>query len=152
MLLKRKLKIITEAGICTIFVHIFTNKNVQGDGGIKRFIIEFGMGMDFHGQDVNRAAEKAVNDAISRSCLCGLKEILDLKNLQEDIVVTVTLAVTKPEQIDEERIKKCLPVGKKLVRAVSGGLRVPGLLISEFGDNDDSIEAALACVEVTINN
>ena len=110
------------------------------------------MGADFHGQDVNRAAEKAVTDAISRSCLCGLEEVLNLKNLQEDITVSVTIAVTKPEQIDTERIKKCLPVGKKVVKAVSGGLKIPGLYIPEFGDLDDSIEAALACVEVTINN
>ena len=109
------------------------------------------MGADFHGQDVNRAAEKAVIDAISRSCLCGLKEVLDLKDLQESIIVNVTLAVTKPEKIDEERIKKCLPVGKKTVKAVSGGLKVPGLYFSEFGDHDDSIEAALDCVEVIIN-
>ncbi len=37
-----------------------------------------------------------LNDALR-----GLKEVLDLKNLQEDISVCVTLAVTKPEEIDE---------------------------------------------------
>ena len=65
-----------------------------------RYIIEFGMGTDFHGQDVTKAACKAVKDAVSRSCLCGL--------------------------------------------------HVPGLYVPDFGDADDSIEAALACVEVEI--
>ncbi|MFS8541908.1 MAG: Lin0512 family protein [Tissierellales bacterium] len=117
---------------------------------IKRYILEFGMGVDFHGQDVNRAAEKAVLDAISRSCLCGLQEILDIKDFNEKVVVNVTLSVSKPEEIDEERIKRCLPIGRKNVTAVKGGLKVPGLYIPEFGDKDNSIEAALACVEVEI--
>ncbi len=34
---------------------------------IKRYIIEFGLGMDFHGQDVNKAAHKAVLDGISKA-------------------------------------------------------------------------------------
>lgn len=37
---------------------------------MKKFIVEFGMGTDFHGQDVTKAAKKAVKDAVSRSCLC----------------------------------------------------------------------------------
>ena len=28
--------------------------------GLKKFIVEFGMGTDFHGQDVTKAARKAV--------------------------------------------------------------------------------------------
>lgn len=32
---------------------------------IKRYVVEFGYGVDLHGQDVNKAAQKAVKDAIS---------------------------------------------------------------------------------------
>ncbi|NLX61653.1 MAG: hypothetical protein GXZ06_03910 [Tissierellia bacterium] len=123
---------------------------MEGGSFIKRFILEFGMGVDFHGQDVNRAAERAVLDAISRSCLCGLQEILGIENFNEQVAVNVILSVSRPEAIDEERIKKCLPIGKKKVTAVKGGLQVPGLYIPEFGDKDKSIEAVLACVEVEI--
>jgi len=130
--------------------YILSEHWIKGGMAIKRYILEFGMGVDFHGQDVNRAAEKAVLDAISRSCLCGLQEILDIKDFNEKVVVNVTLSVSKPEEIDEERIKRCLPIGRKNVTAVKGGLRVPGLFIPEFGDRDNSIEAALACVEVEI--
>ena len=49
-----------------------------------------------------------------------------------------------------ERIKKCLPIGKKTIVAVEGGLVIPGLYIPDFGDKDSSIEAALACVEVEL--
>ena len=45
---------------------------------MKKFIVEFGMGTDFHGQDVTKAARKAVRDAVSRSCLCGLEDVLGL--------------------------------------------------------------------------
>lgn len=31
---------------------------------MKRYIIEFGMGTDFHGQDAGKAAVKAVKDAV----------------------------------------------------------------------------------------
>lgn len=119
---------------------------------MKRFIIEFGMGADFHGQDVTRAAEKAVYDAISRSCLSGLKEVLQLKDLKKEVDIKVTLAVTRPEEVQEEKIKACFPIGQVKVEAVKGGLRVSGLMLSDFGDRNDSIEVALASVEVGINN
>jgi uncharacterized protein (TIGR02058 family) len=119
---------------------------------MKRYIIEFGMGADFHGQDVNKAAQKAVKDAVSRSCLCGLQEVLGLsaEELDTKVDITVTVAVSRPQEIVEKSIAACLPVGKVTVRAVPGGLKVPGLYLSRFGDKDDSIEAALAAVEVGI--
>lgn len=117
---------------------------------IKRFVIEFGLGADFHGQDVNRAAEKAVTDAVSRSCLCGLKEILELDDMKNEVIVRVTVAVSEPEKIDPKRIKKCLPIGKKNVIAVKGGLKTSGLYYPDFGDADDSIEVVVACIEVGI--
>jgi len=125
--------------------------DLKGGVLIKRYIIEFGLGIDFHGQDVNRAAEKAVADAISKSCLCGLKEILEIQDMNQGVHVNVTIAASNPSKIDADRIKKCLPVGKKSVKAVKGGLKVPGLYLPHFGDMDDSIEVAVACVEVGIN-
>jgi uncharacterized protein (TIGR02058 family) len=119
---------------------------------LERFIVEFGIGMDFHGQDVNNAAKKAVRDAISRCCLCGLTEVLHLDDLDRQVRVKVTVAVTRPELIDEESIRKCLPLGEVIVKAVAGGLNVPGIYLPRFGDKDDSIEAAIACVEVGITD
>lgn len=118
---------------------------------MKRFIIEFGMGMDFHGQDVNKAAVKAVRDAVSRSCLSGLVEVLGIEDLDNAITVHVTVAVRDPVAVRVESIAEVIPVGKVTVDAVKGGLTVPGIYLSKFGDKDDSIEAAIACVEVRIN-
>ena len=122
--------------------------------GTRRYVIEFGIGMDMHGQDVNKAAQKAVRDAISKSCLIGLKEVLGIAeaDMDEKVVVHATIGVSRPTEINEEEIKKCLPLGRKYVKAVSGGMTVPGLYYSRFGDKDDSIEVALACIEVGIKN
>ncbi|WP_419821282.1 Lin0512 family protein [Anoxybacterium hadale] len=114
-------------------------------------MIEFGLGMDFHGQDVNKAAQKAVKDAISKSCLCGLEEVLHLKDLSRDVRIEVILGVSDPAKIREEDIKACLPIGTVSVRAAAGGLQVSGLYLPGFGDQDDSIEVAVACIEVWID-
>ncbi len=50
---------------------------------LKEFIVEMGMGIDQHGQDPTSAAPKAVKDAISRSCLCGLVEVARLDNVDQ---------------------------------------------------------------------
>lgn len=122
--------------------------------GTRRYVIEFGIGLDMHGQDVNKAAQKAVRDAISKSCLIGLKEVLGIaeEDMDEKVVVRATVGVSRPMEINEEEIKKCLPLGRKHVKAVSGGMTVPGLYYPRFGDKDDSIEVALACIEVGIKN
>lgn len=117
---------------------------------MSRYIIEFGMGTDFHGQNVSKAAEKAVRDAVSRSCLCGLSEVLGLEDLDRDVKIRVTVAVSRPEEVDRQAVAACLPIGKVEVRAVEGGLTVPGLYLPRFGDRDDSIEVAIAAVEVEV--
>jgi len=118
----------------------------------KRFVIEFGMGMDFHGQDVNVAAGRAVKDAITRSCLIGLNEICGFteENINEKMLVEAIIGVTRPEELNIDEIKKLFPVGTVTVKAVKGGLMVPGLYFPAFGDKDDSIEAAIACITVSI--
>ena len=35
----------------------------------KRFLVEFGTGVDLHGGNVTKAAQKALRDAISHCCL-----------------------------------------------------------------------------------
>ena len=50
---------------------------------MKKYIVEFGLGTDFHGQDVTKAAAKAAKDAISRSCLCGLEQVLGLTDFRK---------------------------------------------------------------------
>lgn len=115
----------------------------------KRYIIELGWGADLHGQDVTKAAERAVRDAISKSCLCGLSEVLEMRDFNE-VEVHVIIAAPNPEEVDKERVIKVLPIGKKSIETVKGGMEVPGLYVKEFGDVKDNIVVANACVEVKV--
>ena len=117
---------------------------------LKKFIVEFGLGTDFHGQDVTKAAKKAAKDAVSRSCLCGLEEVLGLTDFKEQVFIRATVAVTRPEDVRCEEVAEVFPVGTVEGVAVQGGLKCDGLCIPAFGDCDKSIEAAVAAVEVYV--
>ena len=77
---------------------------------MNRYIIEFGIGMDFHGQNVSKAAAKAAKNAISSSCLCGLSEVLGMEELSQ-VKVKVTIAVPRPEEVDHQQVADCFPIG-----------------------------------------
>jgi uncharacterized protein (TIGR02058 family) len=117
--------------------------------GTKRFIVEIGTGADLHGGDVTKAACRAVNDAISRSCLCGLVEILgieDLKTIQVDILV----ACPTPDTVDLAQVKDAVPIGQKTAHAVEGGMKAKGLCVPNFALDCDQIVVANAAVTVFI--
>jgi uncharacterized protein (TIGR02058 family) len=117
--------------------------------GTKRFIVEIGSGADLHGEDVTKAACRAVKDAISSSCLCGLVEILgieDLKAIQVDILV----ACPQPDKVDLEQVKAAVPIGQKTARAVEGGMKAKGLCVPNFAPDCDRIVVANAAVTVFI--
>ena len=116
---------------------------------MRRYLIEFGMGMDFHGQDVSKAAVKAAKNAISNSCLCGLQEVLGREDLNQ-VKIKGTIAAPRPEEIDCQQVAECFPIGSVTVQAVDGCLHFPGLYLPQFGDRDDSIEVAVAAVEVVV--
>lgn len=64
--------------------------------------------------------------------------------------IEAIIGVTRPEELNVEEIKKLFPVGKVTVNAVKGGLKTPGLYFPMFEDKDDSIEAAIASIIVSI--
>ena len=86
----------------------------------RRFIVEIGMGIDIHGEDVTKAACHAVRDAVSRSCMCGLLEIMELKNL-EDVQVEIQVASPNPDRVDLEQVMGEVPIGRKSACVVEGG-------------------------------
>jgi uncharacterized protein (TIGR02058 family) len=116
---------------------------------LRRFIIEVGMGVDQHGQDNTRAAEKAVQDAIHRSCLCGLKEVAGLKN-PADMIVEVLIGCPDPKSVDRERVLKVLPLGQKKIAVRHGGLLGKTLFQPELGDKTDEMVVANAIVTVYV--
>jgi uncharacterized protein (TIGR02058 family) len=117
----------------------------------KRFIVEIGTGIDIHGENVTKAACRAVKDAVSRSCLCGLLEVLELTNL-EDIKVDIQVASPNPDQVDLEQVMAEVPIGRKSARAVEGGMTAQGLCVPQFAPQCDQIVVANAAVTVFINS
>lgn len=115
----------------------------------RRFIIEVGMGVDQHGQDHTRAAEKAVQDAIHRSCLCGLQEVAGLKRA-DDMLVEVVIGCPRPESVDQEKVLRCLPFGQKRIEVRQGGLSGRTLFQPELGDQTDELIVANAIVTVYV--
>ncbi len=88
----------------------------------QRVIIEMGMGNDLHGMDYQKAATRAIEDAIRHSTL----PIFDSIGLSHtEMRVQVTVGVQEPDKIDPKALKAGLPRGRAEVAAVKGGLNVP---------------------------
>jgi uncharacterized protein (TIGR02058 family) len=116
---------------------------------LKRFIVEIGTGIDLHGEDATKAACRAVRDAVSRSCLCGLLEIVKLQKL-DDVRVEILVASPKPQQVDLEQVMAEVPIGRKTARAVEGGLIAQGLCVAQFAPKCDQILVANAAITVYV--
>ena len=114
----------------------------------RRFVIEMGTGIDLHGRDVTKAAARAVGDAISRSCLCGLVEVVGLTDLNA-MHVDILIGVPHPERVEEETVMAVVPFGVKRLKVVAGGLEAPGLFVPELGE-DAWITMANAVVTVWV--
>ncbi|MDY7080413.1 MAG: Lin0512 family protein [Chloroflexota bacterium] len=113
----------------------------------KRFIVELGTGIDLHGQDATKAVCRAVKDDISRSCFCGLVEIVKLGDLNT-MRVDVLAAVPMPAEVQADAVLSVIPFGQKELRVIEGGLRAPGMYQPELGDK--SADVIVANVAMTV--
>ena len=102
----------------------------------KPMVLEFGMGVDVHGDDPTTAACRAVSDAIRHSSLPFFREVRERGG---KMLVDVTVGVPNATRVDVARVRNELPHGEVTVRPLEGGLRVPG---------SDTI---IACVGITVS-
>ena len=102
----------------------------------KASVLEFGMGVDVHGRDATKAACRAVSDAIRHSSLPLLQEVRERGG---KMLVDVTVAVPDPGSVNIEIVRRELPHGEITVRAVTGGLQVPGA------------DTIIACAAITVS-
>ena len=93
-----------------------------------RWITEMGMGVDVHGGDYTKAAERAVSDALRHS---SLNFFAAAGKKREDMHVEVVIGVADPSAIDVERIAAQVPYGTVTVSPTTGGLDVA----AESGDD-----------------
>lgn len=115
----------------------------------KVMFIEIGMGIDMHGQNVTKAAIRAVQNAIHHNSMPGLRSVLpgnDIHNMK----VNVRLAVpADKDKLDLETVRKALPYGEVSFEIVDGGmLTSSGVVIAEKEDKNDLAYIVIASVEV----
>ena len=82
-----------------------------------------GMGVDVHGGDYTKAAERAVSDALRHS---SLNFFAAAGKRREDMHIEVMVGVADPSAIDAERIRAQVPYGTVTVTPTAGGLDVAG--------------------------
>ena len=104
----------------------------------QRFIIEMGMGNDLHGMDYQKAARRAIEDAIRHSTL-PIFGALGIDPME--MRVQVTVGVQNPEQLDCKALEAGLPRGRASVKAVQGGQNVTN------PKNGETLVIATAAVE-----
>lgn len=116
---------------------------------LQRYIVEIGTGADLHGGDVTKAAQKAIKDAVSHSCLCGLFDIIGI-NDPNQMHIHVKIACPYPEKLDHEEVLRSVPFGTTQLEAVKGGLSVRGLDLPALGQGD-TIVVAVAALTVYVD-
>jgi len=94
----------------------------------RRYLVEAGTGIDLHGEDATKAAQRAVKDAISHSSMVGLGQLFKIKSfseIEDALMVDVTVAAPDPEKVDGEAVLSTLPEGKRRITVVKGGIKFP---------------------------
>jgi uncharacterized protein (TIGR02058 family) len=94
----------------------------------RRYLVEIGTGVDLHGEDATKAAQRAVKDAISHSSMVGLGQLFKIKSfseIEDALMVDVTIATPDPSNVDGEAVLSILPEGKRRISVVKGGFKFP---------------------------
>ncbi|GKU78156.1 Lin0512 family protein [Paenibacillus sp. L3-i20] len=115
----------------------------------KLMFVEIGMGIDLHGQNVTKAAVRAVQNAIHHNSMPGIRSVLpdgDLNNMK----VNVRLAIPADmESLDVETVRRELPYGQVTVEVVPGGMvTTSGIVLPDKEDRNDLAYVVIASVEV----
>ena len=109
---------------------------------LKRCLLEMGVGVDLHGKDYTKAAQRAVANALWHNSLYFTRT---LGTGPESMHVEVTIACAEPDAVDGEVVLGVLPYGHKTIQVVKGGLNIP----SE--DGSDATIMANAAVLVSLD-
>ena len=115
----------------------------------KLIFIQTGVGIDTHGQNITKAARRAVQDAIHSNSMPGLKDYLPNQSL-DNMKVNLVLAVPTDESLlDHDAVKAEIPYGEVTVEVVAGGLATTsGIILAEQDDTNDLMYIVNAAVQV----
>lgn len=117
-----------------------------------RYLVELGYAVDMHGGDMTKVCRRAIRDAMSHCCLCGMSEILGFhERVFEKMHLTVRVGCSYPNQVDQQKVLEDLSVyGNVDLDLCCGGLQVDGFYHPQNGEGD-KIEIAVASITVRIN-
>ena len=94
----------------------------------RKYLLENGTGVDLHGKDETKAAQRAVKEAISHSSMIGLGALFKIGSfaeLEDALMVDVTIATPTPDSVDGEAVLGVLPEGKRRINIIKGGMMWP---------------------------
>ncbi len=111
--------------------------------------VEIGMGIDLHGQNVTKAAVRAVQNAIHHNSMPGIVSVLPDGDLTK-MKVNVRLAIPADrDKLELEEVRKELPYGEVTFDVVDGGmLTTSGILLPDKDDINEMAYIVIASVEV----
>lgn len=104
-----------------------------------------GLGVDLVGEDATKAARRAVREAIGRTSLPGLRDLIPSRD-RADMRVEATIAVPHHETVDRDAVAAEFPYGRVTVIPVPGGLRAPNG--TDAGPGEDHMICAVARIAV----
>ena len=117
----------------------------------KRYLVEFDTGVDLHGMNVTKAAQKAIKGAISHCCMCGMEDLLKIEKPMRDIRLDVRIGAPYPEKVDVSKVKETLPPYQNVnIEVVEGGMTAKGLHVASMGEGD-TIVMVNAAITVWVN-
>ena len=119
---------------------------------MKRYLVEFGSGVDIHGGDCTKAAVRAAKDAVSHRCMCGIEEILQIRKPAANMRLKLKIAAPYPEHVDIMTVKGSMPYNgaNTDIEVVEGGMSVTGIHVDALGDGDQ-IVIVNAAITVLVN-
>ena len=92
---------------------------------LKRCLIEIGCGVDLHGSDSTKAAQRAIADAFARNNISFYTLARTFRADLGSMEIDATVGVPRPETVDRQVVLAGLPGGNTKLKIEEGGLRVP---------------------------
>lgn len=112
--------------------------------------IELGMGADLHGQDVTKAAARAIRNAIGHNSMPGLRSLIGDDPSRMKVRVRLAVPADK-DRLDLDKLRQGLPYGEVSFEVVDGGmLTTSGVVLTDKGDRNDLIYIVNAAIEVGV--
>ncbi|MTT31178.1 hypothetical protein GMB86_04005 [Terrilactibacillus sp. BCM23-1] len=114
----------------------------------KLMFIQTGFGVDVHGQDVTKAAIRAIVNAIHTNSMPGITDVLPNHDLNK-MKVNIKLAVPcDKDKLDIEKVKATIPYGTVTVEVMDGGMLTrSGIFLEDKEDKNDLMYIVNASIE-----